>query len=144
MSQRSILQRTQSYLSGTISQRMPLTYFERVLEKCGIILPQANGIDSAYQLNCDHLQFVMALRTELYSNSQFPENTQQFLSGLQDLMRSQTHLVRLLSGCAVMLELFSLESCSHVCNILSGVFLVCSMRRFDCSMAKRRDHHKRV
>lgn len=64
-----------------------------------------NGVDSNYQLSGDHLQFVMALRAELCANPQFPENTQQFLSGLQELMKSQLQLVKLLSGCAVNLVL---------------------------------------
>lgn len=100
VSQRSILQRTQSYLSGSCSQRGPLSYFERVLQKCGMILNETPA-DNCYTLNCDHLKFVIGLRAELCANPQYPENIQQFLSGLQDLLKSQRQLMKLLTGCAV-------------------------------------------
>lgn len=87
-------------MSGSISQRTPLSYFERVLQKCGIILSQSLT-DNSYVLGCDHMEFVIALRSELYANPQFPENIQQFISGLQDAMKSRQHLLKFLIGCGV-------------------------------------------
>lgn len=99
VSQRSILQHTQSYLSGTTTQRTPLSYFERVLQKSGILLSSSS--ETFYTLSCDHLQFVIALRNELHANPQFPENIQQFVSGLVDSIKTQPQLVKMLSGCVV-------------------------------------------
>lgn len=96
ISQRSI--RMQSQLGAT--QLTPSSYFESVLQKCGIKLT-ARHSDHSYTITCDHMKFVNNLRKELKSHAKYPENVQSFLSGLSDAMKVQTQLTKLLSGCIV-------------------------------------------
>lgn len=95
-SQRSV--RMQSQLSAT--QLTPSTYFESVLQKCGIRLT-ARHSDHSYTITCDHMKFVNNLRSELKSHARYPENVQSFLNGLSDAMRNQIQMTKLLSGCIV-------------------------------------------
>lgn len=99
ISQRSA--RMKSQLSYT--QQTPSTYFESVLSRCGVLLSARNS-DVSYKLNCDHLKFVIRLRKELTSHPKYPENVQNFLSGLIDIMKNQTQLIKILSGCMVKLN----------------------------------------
>lgn len=96
ISQRSALIRSQ--LSYT--QQTPMSYFESVLNRCGLVLTSRNS-EISYTLNCDHLKFVIRLRKELTSHPKYPENIQTFLSGLIDTMKNQNQLVKILSGCIV-------------------------------------------
>lgn len=96
LSQRSVRMRSQ--LSCT--QQTPSTYFESVLSRCGVILSDRNS-EVSYKLNCDHLKFVIRLRKELTSHPKYPENVQNFLSGLIDMMKNQNQLIKILSGCMV-------------------------------------------
>lgn len=97
ISQRSARMRSQ--LTAT-TQQTPMTYFESVLSRCGVMLTARNS-DISYTLNCDHLKFVIRLRKELSSHPKYPENVQNFLSGLLDSMKNQTQLTKLLSECMV-------------------------------------------
>lgn len=99
ISQRSVRMRTQL----SMTQQTPMSYFESVLSRCGIELTARNS-EISYTLNCDHLKFVIRLRKELKSHSKYPENVQNFLSGLIDSMKNQTQLVKVLSGCMVRKE----------------------------------------
>lgn len=96
ISQRSALLRSQS----TFTQQTPMSYFESVLNKCGVLLTAKNS-DSSYSLNCDHLKFVVRLRKELTAHPKYPENIQTFLSGLIDTMKNHKQLTKVLSGCFV-------------------------------------------
>lgn len=96
ISQRSA--RLKSQLSFT--QQTPMSYFESVLNRCGVCLSSRTS-DVSYKLNCDHLKFVIRLRKELTSHPKYPENVQNFLSGLIDTMKNQTQLIKILSGCIV-------------------------------------------
>lgn len=96
ISQRSLLMRSQS----TFTQQTPMSYFESVLNKCGVSLTERNS-DVSYTLNCDHLKFVVRLRRELTIHPKYPENIQTFLSGLIDTMKNHTQLTKVLSGCIV-------------------------------------------
>lgn len=96
VSQRSI--RMQSQVSAT--QLTPSSYFESVLQKCGIRLT-ARHSEHSYTITCDHMKFVNNLRQELKSHAKYPENVQSFLSGLADSMKVQVQLTKLLSGCIV-------------------------------------------
>lgn len=96
ISQRSI--RMQSQVSST--QMTPSSYFESVLQKCGMQL-KARHSEHSYTITCDHMKFVNNLRKELKSHAKYPENVQSFLSGLSDAMRVPAHLTKLLSGCIV-------------------------------------------
>lgn len=96
ISQRSARMRTQS----SLTQQTPLSYFESVLSRCGVELTARNS-EISYTLNCDHLKFVIRLRKELKAHSKFPVNVQSFLSGLMDMMKTQTQLMKILSGCIV-------------------------------------------
>lgn len=102
ISQRSA--RLKSQLSYN-TQYTPMSYFENVLNRCGVLLTARNS-DVSYTLNCDHLKFVIRLRRELTSHPKYPENVQTFLSGLVDNMKNQTQLVKILSGCMVNLLCF--------------------------------------
>lgn len=102
ISQRSARMRSQ--LTST-TQQTPMTYFESVLNRCGVMLTARNS-DVSYTLNCDHLKFVIRLRKELSSHPKYPENVQNFLNGLLDSMKNQTQLTKLLSECMVSVELF--------------------------------------
>lgn len=95
-SQRSI--RMQSQMPTT--QLTPSSYFESVMQKCGIKLT-ARHSDVSYTINCDHMKFVNNLRKELKSHAKYPENVQSFLSGLSDAMKITKQLEKLLSGCIV-------------------------------------------
>lgn len=95
-SQRSI--RIQSQMPTT--QLTPSSYFESVLQKCGIRLT-ARHSDVSYTINCDHMKFVNNLRKELKTHAKYPENVQSFLSGLSDSMKIPAQLEKLLSGCIV-------------------------------------------
>lgn len=95
-SQRSI--RMQSQMPAT--QLTPSSYFESVLQKCGIKLT-ARHSDVSYTINCDHMKFVNNLRKELKSHAKYPENVQSFLSGLSDAIKIPAQLEKLLSGCIV-------------------------------------------
>lgn len=97
ISQRSARMRSQ-LISTT--QQTPMTYFESVLNRCGVMLTARNS-DVSYTLNCDHLKFVIRLRKELSSHPKYPENIQNFLNGLLDSMKNQTQLTKLLSECMV-------------------------------------------
>lgn len=97
ISQRSARMRSQ--LTST-TQQTPMTYFESVLSRCGVILTSRIS-DVSYTLNCDHLKFVIRLRKELSSHPKYPENVQNFLNGLLDSMRNQIQLTKLLSECMV-------------------------------------------
>lgn len=97
ISQRSVRMRSQL---SAITQQTPLTYFESVLKACGVQFT-ARNTDISYTLNCDHLTFVSNLRKEFKSHQSYPENIQDFLSGLLDMMKNQTQLIKLLSGCIV-------------------------------------------
>lgn len=106
ISQRSALLRSQS----TYTQQTPMSYFESVLNRCGVVLTARNS-DISYTLNCDHLKFVYRLRRELTSHPKYPENVQTFLSGLTDTMKNRTQLTKVLSGCMVnRLHNFSLRN----------------------------------
>lgn len=96
VSQRSI--RMQSQVPAT--QLTPSSYFESVLQKCGIRLT-ARHSEHSYTITCDHMKFVNNLRQELKSHAKYPENVQSFLSGLADAMKVQVQLTKLLSGCIV-------------------------------------------
>lgn len=96
ISQRSALLRSQ--LSNT--QQTPMSYFESVLNRCGVKLTERN-VQISYKLNCDHLKFVVRLRRELTSHPKHPENIQTFLSGLIDSMKNTNQLTKILSGCIV-------------------------------------------
>ena len=100
ISQRSARMRSQ--LTST-TQQTPMTYFESVLNRCGVMLTARNS-DVSYTLNCDHLKFVIRLRRELSSHPKYPENVQNFLNGLLDSMKNQTQLTKLLSECMVSTE----------------------------------------
>lgn len=97
ISQRSARMRSQ--LTST-TQQTPMTYFESVLNRCGVMLTARNS-EVSYTLNCDHLKFVIRLRKELSSHPKYPENVQSFLNGLLDSMKNQTQLTKLLSECMV-------------------------------------------
>lgn len=97
ISQRSVRMRSQ--LTNT-QQPTPMTYFESVLSRCGVLLTARNS-EVSYILNCDHLKFVIRLRKELCSHPKYPENVQNFLNGLLDSMKNQTQLTKLLSECMV-------------------------------------------
>lgn len=99
ISQRSVRMRTQL----SMTQQTPMSYFESVLSRCGIELTARNS-EISYTLNCDHLKFVIRLRKELTSHAKYPENVQNFLSGLMDSMKNQTQLVKVLQGCMVRIE----------------------------------------
>lgn len=96
ISQRSALLRSQL----TYTQQTPMSYFESVLNRCGVILTERNS-DLSLTLNCDHLKFVIRLRRELTSHPKYPENIQTFLSGLIDTMKNTNQLNKILSGCIV-------------------------------------------
>lgn len=96
ISQRSIRMRSQ-LLEAT--QRTPRSYFDGVIERSGVKL--CDDDDVSYTIYCDHSKFVCRLRNELKTHSKYPENVQSFLSGLQEMMKSQTRLTKLLSGCIV-------------------------------------------
>lgn len=96
ISQRSVLLRSQS----TFTQQTPMSYFESVLSRCGVMLTARNS-EISYTLNCDHLKFVLRLRRELTTHPKYPENVQTFLSGLTDTMKNHTQLTKTLSGCMV-------------------------------------------
>lgn len=98
ISQRSAILRSQS----TFTQQTPMSYFESVLNRCGVVLTARNS-DISYTLNCDHLKFVFRLRRELTSHPKYPENVQTFLSGLTDTMKNRTQFTKVLSGCLVIL-----------------------------------------
>lgn len=97
ISQRSARMRSQ--LTCT-TQQTPMTYFESVLNRCGVMLTARNS-DVSYTLNCDHLKFVIRLRKELSSHPKYPENVQNFFNGLLDSMKNPTQLTKLLSECMV-------------------------------------------
>lgn len=99
ISQRSVRMRTQL----SMTQQTPMSYFESVLSRCGIEVTARNS-DVSYTLNCDHLKFVIRLRKELTSHAKYPENVQNFLSGLVDSMRNHTQMVKVLQGCMVSIE----------------------------------------
>lgn len=101
ISQRSARMRSQLTMT---TQQTPMTYFESVLNRCGVLLTARNS-DISYTLNCDHLKFVIRLRKELSSHPKYPENVQNFLSGLLDSMKNQNQLTKLLSECMVSKEL---------------------------------------
>lgn len=113
ISQRSVRLRTQ--LSTT--QQTPMSYFESVLSRCGVELTARNS-EISYTLNCDHLKFVIRLRKELTSHSKYPENVQNFLSGLIDSMKNQTQLVKVLSGCMVSFHVEFSFSLALLCRLL--------------------------
>lgn len=99
ISQRSA--RMKSQISYT--QQTPISYYESVLGRCGVLLTARNS-EASYSLNCDHLKFVIRLRKELTSHPKYPENVQNFLSGLIDTMKNQTQLIKVLSGCTVSIQ----------------------------------------
>lgn len=101
ISQRSALLRSQS----TFTPQTPMSYFESILNKCGVLLTARNS-DTSYSLNCDHLKFVVRLRKELTSHPKYPENIQTFLSGLIDSMKNHKQLTKVLSGCFVSRNLY--------------------------------------
>lgn len=107
ISQRSARMRSQ--LTAT-TQQTPMTYFESVLSRCGVMLTARNS-DISFTLNCDHLKFVIRLRKELSSHPKYPENVQNFLSGLLDSMKNQTQLTKLLSECMVS-SVISIDFCN--------------------------------
>ncbi|XP_031621413.1 Fanconi anemia group D2 protein [Contarinia nasturtii] len=98
ISQRSALLRSQiSY-----TQQTPMSYFESVLHRCGVMLSDRNS-DVSLKLNCDHLKFVIRLRRELTSHPKYPENVQTFLSGLLDVMKNSNQMTKILSSCIITL-----------------------------------------
>lgn len=96
ISQRSALLRSQiSY-----TQQTPMSYFESVLNRCGVMMSDRN-CDISLKLNCDHLKFVIRLRRELTAHPKYPENVQTFLSGLLDVMKNSNQMTKILSSCFV-------------------------------------------
>lgn len=96
ISQRSARMRSQL----TFTQQTPMSYFESVLNRCGVLFSDRLS-DISYTLNCDHLKFVIRLRKEITSHPKYPENVQNFLSGLIDTMKTPRTLTKILSGCMV-------------------------------------------
>lgn len=96
ISQRSVRMRTQL----SMTQQTPMSYFESVLNRCGVEITARNS-EISYTLNCDHLKFVIRLRKELTTHSRYPLNVQNFLAGLIDSMKNQMQLVKVLSSCLV-------------------------------------------
>lgn len=123
-SQRSIRMRSQMMMSNT-TQQTPLSYFESVLSRCGVELTARNS-EISFTLNCDHLKFVIRLRKELSTHAKYPENVQTFLNGLIDNMKTQTQLIKVLSGCLVSKkeEIFN-EKCVSLTNLfVSMIFQI--------------------
>lgn len=95
ISQRSIRMRSQM---SQVTQRTPRSYFDNIIERSGV---KPGESDNNYTIYCDHSKFVSRVRKELKAHTKYPENVQSFLSGLQELMKSQMQLTKLLSGCIV-------------------------------------------
>lgn len=100
ISQRSAMIRSQM----TYTQTTPLSYYESVLNRCGVEFTSRKS-DISHTLNCDHLKFVIRLRRELTSHPKYPENIQNFLSGLIETMKDGKQLAKILSGCMVTFRL---------------------------------------
>lgn len=106
VSQRSMLCRTQHRLTGhsatsvsSSSHRPARNYFERVLLRCAVNVDVAE----CYVLGCDHIAFVGQLRRQLRCDPTFPANAGEFLNGLREEMRTPAQLVKLMSGCKVVI-----------------------------------------
>lgn len=93
LSQRSTLCRTQSKTMN----RAPNSYFEMVLMKAGAELDDPES----YILSCDHLTFVNRFRNQLKNHQDFPNNVKTFMEGLEEVIKSHSTLVKLLSGCVI-------------------------------------------
>lgn len=92
ISQRNILCRTNSKTQSR--SRLPTSYYETVLMKCGVDLDKPN----AFHLSIDHNQLVKKLRTILMENA---ENPQNFLKSLEENIKNLNLFVKLLSGVMV-------------------------------------------
>lgn len=99
-SQRSNANRTQASLSVagvSTTRKIPTTYFENTLLRCGVIFDNPMYI----VLGCDHINFVNKLRTMLESAPDFPENVNRFVSGLRDYMKDEQQMSKVLTVCMV-------------------------------------------